>query len=159
MKKPSLKVWSDANKFLRQTPQLIWISLGVAGIFIGLWWFQQFNVNAFGQKINKLEQKITRVTAVDEKLKLEKDILVIEKDKTTIQNGVYTTLVQAAGGFILSRLMLGIVILELLRISKLRKDLVRRSNTWAARKLGVAELKLDRLLPKITLAIERRATI
>jgi hypothetical protein len=63
---------------------------------------QQFNVNALGLKINILEQKIARMTAVDERLKLEKDILVIEKDKTTIQNGVYTTLVQAAGGLILS---------------------------------------------------------
>jgi uncharacterized protein YjbI with pentapeptide repeats len=101
MTKPFSQVWSD-NKFLRQTPRPIWIALVVAVIFIGIWWFQQFNVNALGRKINILEQKIARMTAVDERLKLEKDILVIEKDKTTIQNGVYTTLVQAAGGLILS---------------------------------------------------------
>ena len=35
-------------------------------------------------------------------MKLEKDILVVEKDKATLQNGVYTTLVQALGGLILS---------------------------------------------------------
>jgi uncharacterized protein YjbI with pentapeptide repeats len=102
MTKPYSQVWLYANKFLRQTPKPIWIALGVAGIFIGLWWFQQSNVNALGRKIISLEQKIGQMSVVDERLKLEKDILVIEKDKTTIQNGVYTTLVQAAGGLILS---------------------------------------------------------
>jgi uncharacterized protein YjbI with pentapeptide repeats len=35
-------------------------------------------------------------------LKLEKDILGFEKDKTIIQNGAYTNLVQALGGLVLS---------------------------------------------------------
>ncbi len=86
MKKPFSKNWPDACKFLRQTPQPIGITLGIVGVFIGLWWFQQLNVNALGQQINSLKDKIPQMTTVDERLKLEKDILVIEKDKTTIQS-------------------------------------------------------------------------
>jgi Pentapeptide repeats (8 copies) len=91
----------DFKKFL-QFAKPVKAMVGVGGIFIGLWWFQQDNVNALGKKINLLEQKIGRMSSVDEQVKLEKDILVVEKDKTTLQNNVYTTLVQAAGGLILS---------------------------------------------------------
>jgi hypothetical protein len=38
----------------------------------------------------------------EDRLKLKKDILVIEKDATTIQNGIYTPLIQVIGGAILS---------------------------------------------------------
>jgi uncharacterized protein YjbI with pentapeptide repeats len=92
----------DFKKFLRQNVKSVGMAIGVGGVFVGLWWFQQVNVNALGKKINLLEQKIGRMSSVDEQVKLEKDILVVEKDKTTLQNGVYTTLVQAAGGLILS---------------------------------------------------------
>jgi Pentapeptide repeats (8 copies) len=92
----------DFKKFLRQNVKPVGIVVGVGGVFVGLWWFQQVNVNALGEKINLLEQKIGQMSSVDEKVKLEKDILVVEKDKTTLQNGVYTTLVQALGGLILS---------------------------------------------------------
>jgi hypothetical protein len=58
-------------------------------------------------KIKDLQNEIRGSSSSNEKLKLEerlklkKDILVIEKDITTIQNGVYTTLVQALGGVII----------------------------------------------------------
>jgi uncharacterized protein YjbI with pentapeptide repeats len=92
----------DLMKFMLQTVKLVGIAVCVGGVFVGLWCFQQVNVNALGKKINLLEQKIGQMSSVDEQVKLEKDILVVEKDKTTIQNGVYTTLVQALGGLILS---------------------------------------------------------
>ncbi len=71
-----------------------------------LWKFQQDNVNLLQHKIENFKKEIDRPSSSDEKLKLEerlkleKDILVIEKDKTAIQNGVYTTIVQALGGVI-----------------------------------------------------------
>lgn len=72
-----------------------------------LWKFQQNNVDSLQYKIENFRTEILQSSPSNEKLtlegrlKLEKDILVIEKDKTTIQNGVYTTLVQALGGVIL----------------------------------------------------------
>jgi hypothetical protein len=71
------------------------------------WKFQQNNVDSLQHKIENFRTEILQFSPSNEKLtlegrlKLEKDILVIEKDKTTIQNGVYTTLVQALGGVIL----------------------------------------------------------
>jgi uncharacterized protein YjbI with pentapeptide repeats len=91
----------DFKKFL-QFAKPVGIAMGVGGVFAVLWCLQQVNVNALGKKIILLEQKIGLMSSVDEKVKLEKDILVVEKDKTTLQNGIYTTLVQAAGGLILS---------------------------------------------------------
>jgi Pentapeptide repeats (8 copies) len=73
-----------------------------------LWKVQQDNVDSLQSKIEHLKKEIAQPSStkeklkLEERLKLEKDILVIEKDKTTIQNGVYTTLVQALGGVILS---------------------------------------------------------
>jgi uncharacterized protein YjbI with pentapeptide repeats len=69
-----------------------------------LWNSQQNNVNLLEYKIEVFKEKIARnlsgseLFKIEDRLKLDKDILVIEKDKTTIQNGVYTTLVQALGG-------------------------------------------------------------
>jgi uncharacterized protein YjbI with pentapeptide repeats len=73
-----------------------------------LWKGQQDNVDSLQYKIENFKQQVERVSSskekikLEEKLKLEKDILVIEKDKIAIQNGVYTTLVQLLGGIILS---------------------------------------------------------
>lgn len=72
------------------------------GIFISFWWFQQDNIYSLDRKIGELEKKIEQISSVEERLKLKKDILGFEKDKTTIQNGAYTTLVQALGGLTLS---------------------------------------------------------
>jgi uncharacterized protein YjbI with pentapeptide repeats len=69
-----------------------------------LWNSQQNNVNLLEYKIEIFKEKIARnlssneLFKIEDGLKLDKDILVIEKDKATIQNGVYTTLVQALGG-------------------------------------------------------------
>jgi uncharacterized protein YjbI with pentapeptide repeats len=76
-------------------------------VSIILWNSQQNNVNLLEYKIEIFKEKIARnlssseLFKIEDRLKLDKDILVIEKDKTTIQNGVYTTLVQALGGLAL----------------------------------------------------------
>jgi Pentapeptide repeats (8 copies) len=68
---------------------------------------QNNNIDLLQYKIKELQNEIRRSSSSNEKLKLEerlkltKDILVIEKDITTIQNGVYTTLVQSLGGVII----------------------------------------------------------
>jgi uncharacterized protein YjbI with pentapeptide repeats len=68
---------------------------------------QNNNIDSLQYKIKDLQKEIRRSSSsneklkLEERLKLEKDILVIEKDITTIQNGVYTTLVQSLGGVII----------------------------------------------------------
>ncbi len=112
MQTPSMKL--VFNQFVRQSSRLLLISLGVT-TFSGLWVIQQNNVNRLDAKIISLKNSIDLAEeeskkrnardqsfTVEKKLSLEKDILLIEKDKATIQNGVYTTLVQALGGLILS---------------------------------------------------------
>jgi Pentapeptide repeats (8 copies) len=72
-----------------------------------LWNFQQLNVDSLQHKIEDFRTEIAQSSPsneklkLEERLKLEKDILVIEKDKTVIQNGLYTTIVQALGGVVL----------------------------------------------------------
>ncbi|WP_309728631.1 pentapeptide repeat-containing protein [Chamaesiphon sp. OTE_75_metabat_556] len=72
-----------------------------------LWNSQQNNVNLLEYKIEIFKEEIAQdlsgseLFKIEDRLKLDKDILVIEKDKITIQNGVYTTLVQALGGLAL----------------------------------------------------------
>jgi uncharacterized protein YjbI with pentapeptide repeats len=103
------------NQFMRQNLRLFLISVGVIMGIIVLWVIQQNNVNQLDEKIGKLKDSIKKAEegsrkgnardqsfTVEKNLAIEKDILVIEKDKITIQNGVYATLVQAIGGIILS---------------------------------------------------------
>jgi uncharacterized protein YjbI with pentapeptide repeats len=71
-------------------------------IFAIFWCFQQININHLDGKINRYEARVALIADADKRLTLEKDIIVLEKDKVTLQNGVYTTLVQALGGLILS---------------------------------------------------------
>jgi hypothetical protein len=100
--------------FARRKSGFILIALGIT-TFLALWVIQQNNVNKLEAKISSLKNNIDLADkninagrsrdqsfTIEKKLSLEKDILVIEKDKSTIQNGVYTTLVQALGGIILS---------------------------------------------------------
>jgi uncharacterized protein YjbI with pentapeptide repeats/cell division protein FtsL len=79
------------------------IASGVAVVFVVslLVFFQQNNINSLDIEIKELGKKIWQASSIDEWLKLKKDILGFEKDKTIIQNGAYTNLVQAIGGFIL----------------------------------------------------------
>jgi hypothetical protein len=86
----------------RKNYKTILIVLGVTVLFVIFWRFQQNNIDFLDGKIKTYEAKTTQASTVDERLKLEKDVLVLEKDKTIIQNGTYTTLVQALGGLILS---------------------------------------------------------
>jgi uncharacterized protein YjbI with pentapeptide repeats len=101
MQKIFLKSLSSVRGNLRKNFKLILIALPVTTIFFCLWLFQQKNIDFLDGKIRLYENKITQLPP-EERLKLEKDILGFEKDKTTIQNGAYTTLVQALGGLILS---------------------------------------------------------
>jgi Pentapeptide repeats (8 copies) len=77
-------------------------------ICIFLWNVEQYNVNSLQDKIENFKKEAVQVSINNEqlkpedRLKLKKDILVIEKDATTIQNGVYTPLIQVIGGAILS---------------------------------------------------------
>lgn len=80
------------------------ILLIIITVTLLFWKFQQYNVDSLQHKIENFRTEIAQSSSSDEKLKLEerlkleKDILVIEKDRTAIQNGVYTTIVQSIGG-------------------------------------------------------------
>ena len=60
----------DFKKISRQAVKPIGLVVFVVGVFGGLWWFQQVNVNALGKKIDLLERKIGQMSAVDERLDL-----------------------------------------------------------------------------------------
>jgi Pentapeptide repeats (8 copies) len=84
------------------------IILSAFAICILLWGVEQHNVSRLQDKIEDFRKETIQASINNEqlkpedRLKLEKDILVIEKDATTIQNGVYTPLIQVIGGAILS---------------------------------------------------------
>jgi Pentapeptide repeats (8 copies) len=96
------RLWNKVQPLI--IPAVILLIIIAGTLF---WKFQQNNVDSLQHKIENFRTEILQSSPSNEKLtlegrlKLEKDILVIEKDKTTIQNGVYTTLVQALGGVIL----------------------------------------------------------
>jgi uncharacterized protein YjbI with pentapeptide repeats len=102
MQKSFSEILFGATGTLRKNFKPTLIVLGVTVLFVSLWRLQQRNIDLLDGKIRTYETNITRASTIDEKLRLEKDVLVLEKDKATIQNGVYTTLVQALGGLILS---------------------------------------------------------
>jgi hypothetical protein len=96
---------------LRAKVQPLIVPMIVLSIFTSgtlLWKVQQDNVDSLQGKIEHLQKKISNNLSkkeklkIEERLKLEKDLLIIEKDTTTIQNSIYATLVQAIGGVILS---------------------------------------------------------
>jgi uncharacterized protein YjbI with pentapeptide repeats len=80
--------------------QLIFIASGVVVVSL-LVFFQQNNINSLDIEIKELGKKIWQASSIDGWLNLKKDILGFEKDKTIIQNGTYTNLVQAIGGLVL----------------------------------------------------------
>jgi uncharacterized protein YjbI with pentapeptide repeats len=86
-------------KSIASRSRLVLVLLVIFAIF---WYFQQRNIDYLDGKIKGYEARVDRVTDVDKRITLQKDIVVLEKDKATLQNGVYTTLVQALGGLILS---------------------------------------------------------
>jgi uncharacterized protein YjbI with pentapeptide repeats len=99
--------YSMLQKNIQQQGNLFIIAIFVGSILFGilyaLWIVQQHNVNLIQQGIDDFQSKLSKIVSNEslELLKLEKDILILKKDKTTIQNGVYATLVQAIGGLIL----------------------------------------------------------
>jgi hypothetical protein len=73
-----------------------------------LWNSQQNNVNLLEYKIEISKEEIARnlssneLFKIEDGLELKKDILILEKDTTTLQNAIYPPLVQVIGGAILS---------------------------------------------------------
>jgi uncharacterized protein YjbI with pentapeptide repeats len=73
----------------------------VVGCALHNW--QQSNINSLETKIKGITTEIDNETtgfSDRDKTRLHKDILVIEKDKTAIQNGAYTNIIQAIGGIV-----------------------------------------------------------
>lgn len=95
--------WSKVQPFV-----ILTIILSAFAICIFLWNVQQHNVDFLHDKIENFQKETAQASInsgqlkLEDRLKLKKDILVIEKDATTIQNGVYTPLIQVIGGAILS---------------------------------------------------------
>ncbi len=81
---------------------LILLVLGLLIVGFTVWYTQQRNVNILDGKIKdvSLGLKYARLDEL-ERLKLKKDILVIEKDKTIILNGIGSTIAQALGAVVL----------------------------------------------------------
>jgi uncharacterized protein YjbI with pentapeptide repeats len=95
--------------FCGQLPFIIVAILLLAVIIcVSLWNVQQYNVNSFRDKIIGFKTEITQSSSgnkqfkAEERLTLLKEVLVVEKDATIIQNGIYPPLVQVIGGAILS---------------------------------------------------------
>lgn len=90
------------KNFLLNNSVFIYIVLGLLAVGIPVWTIQQRNVDILDGKIQEinLELKSARLNEL-ERLKLKKDILVIEKDKTIILNGIGATLAQAFGAVVL----------------------------------------------------------
>lgn len=59
---------------------------------------QQSNLKSLQNKIDVLNQGVERVQDPKDNMTLRKDIVMIEKDKTSIQNSIYTNMVQTIGG-------------------------------------------------------------
>ncbi len=112
MEKPDkhiYRLWGLKPCRLWEKQGFVVLTILLLALLVGiiLWNSQQNNVNLLEYKIEIFKEKIAQdlsgseLFKIEDRLKLDKDILVIEKDKTTIQNGVYTTLVQALGGAVL----------------------------------------------------------
>ncbi len=70
-------------------------------VFSASWKIQQNNVNEFQQKIFQLEQNINALSGTlpqDQEIALQKDLASLIKDKVTLQNAVYASLIQLLGG-------------------------------------------------------------
>lgn len=95
--------WSTVQPFI-----ILAVILSAFAICIFLWNVQQHNVDFLRDQIEDFKRETVQSPISNEQLKLEdrlklkKDILVIEKEVTTIQNSVYTPLIQVIGGAILS---------------------------------------------------------
>jgi Pentapeptide repeats (8 copies) len=93
------RLWNKAQPLT--IPAVILLIIITVTLF---WKFQQINVDSLQHKIESFKTEIAQSSSsneklkLEERLKLEKDVLVIQKDITAIQNGVYTTIVQAIGG-------------------------------------------------------------
>jgi Pentapeptide repeats (8 copies) len=91
------------KNFLRDNSVLLSCT-GFALLVVGIpvWMIQQRNVNILDGKIQEINLELSSARADKlEILKLKKDILVIDKDKTIILNGIGATIAQALGAVVL----------------------------------------------------------
>ncbi|UBF27469.1 pentapeptide repeat-containing protein [Kovacikia minuta CCNUW1] len=91
------------KRYLSDAPKPLLLQVGIVVLLVlpPLWWVQQNNVNALSQRIDQLEQQINNpklAIAPKDRLALKKDLAGLEKDRVSLQNNIYTTLVQALGG-------------------------------------------------------------
>jgi Pentapeptide repeats (8 copies) len=95
--------WNKVQPFI-----ILSIILSAFAICVFLGNVEQHNVSFLQDKIEDFKKETIQASINNKQLKLEdilklkKDILVIEKDATTLQNSVYTPLIQVIGGAILS---------------------------------------------------------
>ncbi len=76
----------------------------------GIWFFQQTSLRHLNERIHQLQQDIDRlptksITLVD-RISLEKEQIMLERDRINAQNGVYSLLFQGIGASILGGFML-----------------------------------------------------
>lgn len=86
---------------------LLLFSIASSTLIGGLWFFQQANLRHLDARIARLQQKIERlpksVPAID-RVKLDKEQIVLERDRIGAQNGVSNVLFQGIGATILGGL-------------------------------------------------------
>jgi Pentapeptide repeats (8 copies) len=95
-----MKQLSDLKNNLCKVVLIILVPLVSFGL-ITLWQSQDNNLALLQGEINNFRSEVQQMEFSDKQLQLKKDILVIEKDKTIIKNGTYTTLVQSIGSIAL----------------------------------------------------------
>jgi hypothetical protein len=91
---------SNSGNF--RLPLLIIVSSLITG---GIWFFQQTSIRHLNERIHQLQQDIDKlptrsITAID-RVSLEKEQIMLERDRINAQNGVYNLLFQGIGASIL----------------------------------------------------------
>jgi uncharacterized protein YjbI with pentapeptide repeats len=82
------------------------VSIVISGLVIGgIWFFQQTNLRHLNERIHQLQQDIDKLPARSitptERINLEKEQIMLERDRINSQNGVYSLLFQGIGATIL----------------------------------------------------------
>jgi Pentapeptide repeats (8 copies) len=86
------------------------VAIVISGLVIGgIWFFQQTNIRHLNERIHQLQQDIDKLPARSitpaERISLEKEQIMLERDRINSQNGVYNLLFQGIsatifGGFV-----------------------------------------------------------
>jgi uncharacterized protein YjbI with pentapeptide repeats len=86
-------------------PLIITLSSLIVG---GIWFFQQTSIRHLHERIHQLQQdidKLPRSTTPADRIGLEKEQIMLERDRINAQNGVYNLLFQGIGATILGGLV------------------------------------------------------